>query len=146
MSNSDLKDEYLDVSENIRHWQNLRLAQLTVFIIVTGALIAAIFQGQTPPPALVQLMLQVAGVIIVLVFWVSDERSVKYWLNFVKRAETLEKELGFDQYSPPPEAGLFTSSIGSKATFTVSNAIRLLFIVLFVFWAYLFITTLIEVT
>jgi hypothetical protein len=52
MSDRELKkDEYLDVSENVRHWQNLRLAQLTVFIIVTGALIAAIFQAQTPPPA-----------------------------------------------------------------------------------------------
>jgi hypothetical protein len=146
MPNTDQKKaEYLDVSENIRHWQNLRFAQLTVFIIVTGAVTGAIFQGQTPPPAPIQLMLQFAGLIIVVIFWLFDERNVKYWLNFVRRAERLEKELGFEQYSPPHESGLFAASVEPHAVLTVRNAIRLLFLVFFLFWSYLFIVTLVEI-
>jgi hypothetical protein len=88
-------------------------------------------------------MLQLAGILIVIVFWVSDERAGKYWLNCVQRAETLEKELGFEQYSPPTQAGLFASSRG--AIVTVGNALRLLFTVLFLFWGSLVISTLTEV-
>jgi hypothetical protein len=30
MDKSNLKDEYLDVSDNIRHWNTLRFAELTI--------------------------------------------------------------------------------------------------------------------
>ena len=129
MTKDDLKAEYLDASENIRHWSNLRFAQLTVFIAITAGLTAALFQAQTTLVMPIRLMIEVAGITVVVVFWITEERTMSYWRNFVQRAAALEEELGFQQYSTRPREGMITSA----------NAVRLLFLLLLLFW----ITTLI---
>ncbi len=44
MAETDLKDEYLDVSDNIRHWNTLRFAELTIYVALTGAPLNAIIE------------------------------------------------------------------------------------------------------
>jgi len=124
MSGRDLKDEYLDASENVRHWSNLRFAQLTVFMVITSALIAAVFQPGANSTSAIRVFTKVAGILTVIIFWITEERTMMFWRNFVKRATSLEKELGFQQYSTRPKGSIITTG----------NAIRLLFFALLGFW------------
>jgi hypothetical protein len=124
MSKGDPKEEYLDASENVRHWSNLRFAQLTVFIAVTAGLTATLFQAQTPLSPSIRLVTKLAGLLIVAVFWITEERTMMYWRNFVRRAAVLEQELGFQQYSMRPKEGTVSSA----------NAVRVLFLLLVIFW------------
>lgn len=118
------KDEYLDASENVRHWSNLRFAQLTVFIAITAGLTAALFQPGLFLPLTMRFVTRIAGLLVVAVFWITEERTMMYWRNFVRRAADLEKELGFQQYSVRPKEGIICSA----------NAVRVLFLMLFIFW------------
>jgi hypothetical protein len=71
-----------------------------------------------------RLVLKIGGLLATLLFWVHQERTMAYWNHFVQRAADLEKELGFKQYSTRPRAGILSSF----------KAMRLLFIVLALFW------------
>ncbi len=124
MSKGDPKDEYLDVSENIRHWENMRFAQLTVFIATMACLAGAIFQAIGSLTDMARIFLKVAGVLIVIIFWAMDERVVQYWKSYRRRATALEKELDFQQHSTAPPRRFITSR----------NAVRLFFMLLLVFW------------
>jgi dipeptide/tripeptide permease len=124
MSKDDLKDEYADVSQNIRHWQNMRFAQLTVFIAAMAGLMSAMFQTSGTSTDLARISLKVAGLVAVAIFWVMDERVVQYWRSYRHRAVELENELGFKQHSATPPRHLITAG----------NAVRLLFVLLLAFW------------
>jgi len=125
MPQGEPKDEYRDVGENIRHWQNMRFTSMTVFIAVMAGLLAALFQWSANLTSVARISVRIAGVLAVLVFWVQDERIVQYWQHFLARARALEKELGFQQYSStPPRNRILTSG----------NAIRFLYFMFFVFW------------
>jgi membrane associated rhomboid family serine protease len=126
MTKGDSKDEYREVGENIRHWQHMRFTAMTVFIAVSAGLLAASFQWKANLTPMTGISVRLMGVLSVIIFWVQDERIVQYWKNFSARAKALEKELKFQQYSTmPPRNRLITSG----------NAIRLLYIMFFVFWA-----------
>ncbi len=121
----DPKDEYIDASNNARQFQTLRFAELTIYMALTGALVAVTFSKiAAPVDPLATVALKVAGILITLLFWILQERTMLYWRHFVKRAAELEPELGFRQYSTRPSEGWVTSQ----------NAIRALFVVLTVFW------------
>ena len=122
----DLRDEYLDASENVRHWSSLRFAQLTVFIAITAGLFAALFQSQTVPQDPIRLIMEIAGLLITAIFWIMEERTMNYWRTFIDRAAKLEAELGYHQYSSARRPG--------EGYITSANAIRLLFLLLGFFW------------
>lgn len=125
MPKGDIKDEYRDVGENIRHWQHMRFTSMTVFMAVSAGLLNALFQWKANLPILASISVRVMGIMSVLVFWIQDERIVKYWQGYSARAKALEKILKFQQYSTtPPRNRIFTSG----------NAIRLLYIAFLVFW------------
>jgi hypothetical protein len=124
MSKGEPKEEYLDTSENVRHWSNLRFAQLTVFIAITAGLTATLFQAQTSLSSSIKIIIKIAGLLIVAVFWITEERTMMYWRHFIRRAAALEQELGFQQYSMRPREGIISSA----------NAVRVLFVMLFIFW------------
>jgi hypothetical protein len=124
MATNDLKDEYLDVSDNIRHWNTLRFAELTIYIALTGALLNTIIGKSPPLPPAVSIPAKIAGVLVTILFFVLQERTMLYWYNFVDRAAELEKELGFQQYSSRPRARIITGR----------NAMRLFFLFMVLFW------------
>ncbi len=124
MDRSDLKDEYLDASDNIRHWNTLRFAELTIYIALTGALLNAITGSSPPLPPLVGASAKIAGLVVTILFFVLQERTMLYWYSFVHRAAELEKELGFQQYSSRPLAGLITGR----------NAVRVFFLIMVLLW------------
>ncbi len=124
MPSGTAKDEYMDASNNLRQFQSLRFAQLTVFLAIIGVILNLLFGGSaTTVPARV-FLLKSAGLILTLLFWVQQERTMLWWTHFVRRAAELEEELGFKQYSTRPPSGMLSSF----------SAMRMFFILLTLFW------------
>ncbi len=124
MSANHLKDEYLDVSTNLRHYGSARFALLTLFLAVIAGLLAATFGNQAELPSSIKTMLKVGGILSSVVFFIMEERASRYWHLFKQRAVELEKELSFKQYTNCPEQTLVSST----------NAVRLFYILVMLFW------------
>ena len=124
MENTDPKSEYKDASDNIRHFQTVRFAQLTIFIAINVGIITALYGKPVPPPPSTSVILKSAGIVVTLLYWILQERTMLYWYHFLRRAVELEEELGFRQYSSRPRAGLITGS----------NAVRAIFLAIVLFW------------
>jgi hypothetical protein len=124
MHQGEPQSEYKDVSDNIRLFQTIRFAQLTVFIAVSGALIGAAFSSAVTTSFALKIVFRLGGFFVTLLFWVLQERTMLYWRHFVRRATELEEMLGYRQYSTRPRAGLLSST----------NAIRGIFVLLGLLW------------
>ncbi len=122
----DPRDEYLDVSNNVRHFQTIRFAQPTVMISLFVALVTVLYVYKVGLTGPIRTMVQAFGLISTLFFWLLQERTMLFWKHFVARAVELESELGFRQYTtmPKPMVGFLSSS----------NAMRGVFLVLAAFW------------
>ena len=124
MPSGSPKDEYLDASNNQRQFQSMRFAQLTVFLAIIGVILNLLFGGGEVLTPIRALLLKLGGLIMTLLFWVQQERTMLWWNHFVRRAAELEEELGFKQYTSRPPAGALSSF----------KAMRLFFIILTLFW------------
>lgn len=111
-----MKDEYKDLSDNMRHYGNMRFAQLTLYFGLTAALITGVFVTDPPLDVSVRTALKIFGAISALAFAVMEERATDYWRHFRRRAVRLESEMGYKQYSSRPETCLICAT----------NAVRLL--------------------
>jgi len=121
-----MKDEYVDLSANMRHYANMRFAQLSIFVALTAALVNAIFEKGGRFSFGANTAVKIGGLIIVLVFWAMEESAADYWNHFRKRAIVLEDTLGYQQYKDRPTHRL--------RGFTATNAVRFLFLVVSAFW------------
>ena len=117
------KDEYLDASNNMRQFGNIRFAQLTLFFGLTAGIMAILFQNTSVLP-FARTALKVGGLAITLLFWVMDQRAMDYWNHFRKRAIELEDVLGFKQYRASP----------AIKRLNTTNAVRARFLLLAAFW------------
>jgi hypothetical protein len=124
----NLIEEYKDISENLRHYANMRFKQLTLFSVLTGVILGAITKGDLLGCGSV-IILKIIGICIVVTFGIMEERAAGYWHSFLKRAIQIEGQIGYKQYSGRPE----------RKSITATNAIRFLFIVIFIFWIVSFI-------
>ena len=124
MAAGNPKDEYVDVSINLRQFMTMRFAQLTLYLALTGFLLKTLLDQADSSHPFLDVVLQGGGAITTLLFWVHQERTQAYWNHFARRAAELEKELGFKQYTNRPQAGLVSSF----------KAMRLFFIVVLLFW------------
>ena len=124
MTAGNPKDEYVDVSHNLRQFMTMRFAQLTVYLGLTGVLLNLVFTGNAKVSPYGSLVLQVGGLVITLIFWVHQERTMAYWNHFMRRAIELEADLGFQQYSTRPSTRGITSF----------KAMRLFFAIMTLFW------------
>ena len=123
---SDSLEEYRDASANMRHYSNLRFAQLTIFFAVTGGLILGVTQGSE---SLDRDALRFAGLVVVLAFWVLEQRILNYWEVHRRRAKELEPPLGFKQYSYREKHNILDHLISGRW------ATRVLFAGAIVFWS-----------
>jgi hypothetical protein len=114
--NGNPSEEYSDVSENMRHYGNLRFAQLTLFMTATAAAIAALTTLNPPLVGWRQVAVALVGLVVSLVFSIIEERSTDMWHHYRRRAEKLEQVLGFKQYSTRKGARFISAT----------NAVRLL--------------------
>lgn len=126
MNSDDFKRaEYLDVSENMRHYGNMRFAQLTLFIAITAAQLSVLFNSDIPKPSLLIChFIEYGGLIVTVVFFIMEERAVSYWDNYRIRGVELEKDLSYQQFTRQPKRKIWTAT----------NAVRILFVFIFLFW------------
>ena len=117
VSAGDPKEEYKDLSENMRHYANMRFAQLTIFVALTGGLIAVLFNKDSLPSLPTKNVLKVVGIFIAVMFWIMEERAADYWHHFRKRAVELEDLLGYRQYKGRPTRRLLTATNASRAIY-----------------------------
>lgn len=124
MTSGQPKDEYLDLSANLRHYMSLRFAQLTVYLTITGVLLNLLFTRREEMGALLPIALKSGGLLVTILFWIHQERTTAYWNHFMRRAVELEQGLGYAQYSARPPAGWLSSF----------KAMRALFLFMALFW------------
>lgn len=113
----DPKEEYKDLSDNMRHYANMRFAQLTIFVALTGGLIMVVFSKDVPDSPLAKVVLKLTGIFIAVMFWIMEERAADYWHHFRKRAVELEDLLGYRQYKDRPTGKFLTATNASRAIY-----------------------------
>jgi hypothetical protein len=122
LSKEDAKVEYIDVSTNLRHWNTLRFAELTIFIAIMGAMMNIAFGGRVVQP--LTTLIKIAGMLVALLFLILQERTMTWWYRFVERAAVLEEILGFQQYRDRPKGHRITGRL----------SMRLFFYIIILFW------------
>ena len=114
MANSNHSEEYRDLSDNMRHYANMRFAQLTLYSALTAGLVTVVF---TVDPALddnLRLGLKIIGAFAAAAFGVMEERAADYWHHFRRRAVEIEKSLDYKQYTDRPAAKWFSATNAAR--------------------------------
>ena len=127
MNNNYYKDEYNDTSANMRHYGTLRFARLTVFIVITGAMINYLFNPNVEIP-LNSLQLKICALIISVMFWIVEVSDMFMWTRFIQRAAILEKQLKYEQYSRLP------GSPGFNIMRPATIALWVFYLLVIIFW------------
>ena len=92
-----MADEYSELNENMRFYGDMRFKQLTLFFVITGALLGVQF-GKAVPADLNRLIPGI-GLLTVLVFWIMERSAANYYWDFRRRVWELEATLSFKQFS-----------------------------------------------
>ena len=102
ISRDDLKHEYKDLSDNMRHYGNTEFAALTVLVTITTGLLIVFFTFDSSQPYFVhwiRCIIPYAGMLTAIVFGVILGSAIFVWNLLIERAADLEKVLGYKQYS-----------------------------------------------
>lgn len=127
-----LLEEYKEIGANLRQYGNMRFAQLTLFVAVTGGLFAAIFSKDTGLSQCQKWAVEVFGLALTIAFWVMEKRSTDWWYRYFKHALHIESQLGMGQYS----------SGGKHALISATQAVHAVFVSVGVLWFGLLVTSL----
>lgn len=122
------REEYGFVSENIRHYSNMRFVSMTAFlsIVVISAAISFGIQFSSSPPVWLQTFAKFQGLVVTFIFMVFEIRTNKCIDHFQNRAKELEGILGYKQWSSFPQARFFRADF---AFFT-------LYLLIATFWTF----------
>lgn len=125
-NNEHLQVEYQDVSENLRHYGNMRFAQMTLFLAITAGFGSVIINDLKTPCQWLRTIVGVGGAVAAVIFWVLEERAADYWHHFRRRAVQLEDILGYAQYKERP----------GRSYVTATNAVRVFYAIILLFWVW----------
>ena len=114
MPGGDPKEEYKDLSDNMRHYANMRFAQLTLYFALNAGLVTAVFTANPELSSGLRLVLKLIGTVSAIAFGVMEERAGDYWHHFQRRASELEAVLGYKQYANRPAGRLFTTTNAAR--------------------------------
>ena len=126
-SREDMRHEYTEVVQNIRHNGNLRFAVFSIFFaVMVGVGIVAFGKGQFDEHA--AAVARIAGFLVIAIFWMYEERLGDFFDHYVRMAVELERSLGYTQYTTRPAPRLYLPY--TKSIF------RLFFFLLTLLWVY----------
>ena len=114
MANGSQADEYKDLSDNMRHYGNMRFAQLTLYFALTAGLVTVVFTLNPPLGPGLRRGLMLVGAVASAAFGVMEERAADYWHHFRRRAVKLEESLGYKQYTDRPAAKVLTATNAAR--------------------------------
>ena len=96
-----LRHEYTEVAQNARHYSNLRFVILSIFFaVMAGVGIVAFGKGQFDQHAAV--VARFAGFLVIVIFWMLEERAYLFYVHCCTVAAELERSLGYTQYTTSP--------------------------------------------
>lgn len=121
------EEEYKEASNNMRLYANLHAVKLTVFVTVTGGLVYLVFSTYPPFTTQTKLLFEIAGLFVSVLFGVNIMSDLYMWGHFLRRAASMEKNLGYGQYSSLPGAPKFKIRPGTWA-------IAMFCLCVFLFW------------
>ncbi len=116
--------EFAQIANNIRHWERMRWVSMTVFMAIMAVSLNSYFTIQSKINQFNSYLLRIGELLIVLIFWVQDERIVAYWKAFKQRSHQVERDLQIAVFSTTPARGLFSAG----------TAVRVLYALFFIFW------------
>jgi hypothetical protein len=100
MSKEELEiKEYEVANENLRYIGNICVAEVTIFIAVTGALLTVLFNLDTVKHHHAICYLKLLGVLTSVSFLITMFSTRHILFHFTRRADTLEKTLHFKLWS-----------------------------------------------
>jgi membrane associated rhomboid family serine protease len=100
-SQDSLRHEYAEVLQSYRHHSNLRFAAFSIFIaMMAGISLVAFGRGQFGQHA--SAIARVAGVLVVVMFWLYEERLSSLVQYFIGAAVKLERALGYTLWAERP--------------------------------------------
>jgi hypothetical protein len=114
MTSGDQADEYKDLSDNMRHYANMRFAQLTLYFAFSAGLITVLFTVDPPLHAGLRRGLMLVGAVGAAAFGIMEERAADYWHHFRCRAEELEQTLAYRQYTDRPAGKVITATNATR--------------------------------
>jgi hypothetical protein len=114
-TNLNLRQEYAEVNQNLRHYGNMRFAQLTIFIALTGGLIVFVFTKLNPVSQLeIIIAFEVLGIFISIMFLIIERSSTMKWISFKERSNDLEKLLNYRQLTESTYRGKWNATRAIK--------------------------------
>jgi hypothetical protein len=113
-------DEYKEIGANLRHYSNLRFAQLTLFIVASGGL-ATLLAREEIKSHVAPIGICILGLVVTFVFWIMEARIVNYWEHHRSRAAELEESLGFRQFRDRPRHFLISGRQAARILFATSG-------------------------
>lgn len=120
---SILLEEYKEIGANLRQYGNMRFAQLTLFVAVTGGLLAAIFSKDSSLSQCQRLGAEMLGLFLTVAFWVMEEKSTSWWNQYYQRAVHVEAELGMAQYSARAPMTIVSATYAVRFLFAITVTI-----------------------
>ena len=125
--NGFIMQEYIDISNNLRHYGTLQFAHLTLYTAVMGGLIHLLTSGNANIQPQIVLILKIIGYILSVLFFIIAERIILDWQTFLDCARVMEKKhFGFGQYSIRPNYVIFF--------FRNRFAVRWIHVFIILFW------------
>lgn len=100
--NPFLIDEYKECNNNLRHYSNMRFAQLSLFIIISGILFNGAFHDSFSTERTKDFF-PVIGIALSLLFYFMQERRLNMWNSIYTRLKDIEAELCLKQHTKRPQ-------------------------------------------
>jgi hypothetical protein len=117
---SFLLEEYKEIGANLRHYSNLRFANLTLYTAISGALLSVAYESLSEAgKGLGVGALAIFGILAGILLWVNESRIQAYWYAFLGRGREIEIELGSKQYTQAPKKSLISSRNAARSYFVL---------------------------
>jgi hypothetical protein len=119
----ELKLEYTEVNQNIRHYSNLRFTIFAVYFAILSAVVIFAF-GDNQFFLAAPKVASVLGLLITLFFWYYQVRASQFYEYFSSRGRELEQLLGFQQITkrPVPNLRLFYFHMVTNIFFAILSS------------------------
>ena len=114
MVSSDVMEMYKDLTENMRHYANMRFAQLTLYFALNAGLFTGVFATSQISSNRLKLALKLIGVLGGIAFGIMEERAADYWHHLRRRAEKVETLLPYKQFADRPAGRVFTATNAAR--------------------------------
>lgn len=95
--------EYLDCSNNMRHYGNHQVTLLAVLVAINGAVATLVFGSDIRAGFYEDLGAKLFALGLSVLFAIKIQSALYMWTHCFKRAVKLEGEIEFEQYTSLPD-------------------------------------------